>query len=54
MQIPLKRLSINLAENKKSLCTLTKYSKNRKGPLSTKLIIFETPLIRNENIVESF
>ena len=31
MQIPLKRLSINLAENKKSLCTLPKYSENRKG-----------------------
>ena len=31
MQIPLKRLSINLAENKKSLRTLPKYSENREG-----------------------
>ena len=31
MQIPLKCLSINLADNKKSLCILPKYSENRKG-----------------------
>ena len=31
MQIPLKRLSINLAENKKSLCILPNYSENGKG-----------------------
>ena len=31
MQIPLKRLSINLDENKKSLCTLPKYSENKKS-----------------------
>ena len=31
MQIPLKRLSINLAEKRKSLCTLPKYLENRKG-----------------------
>ena len=31
MQIPLKRLSINLDDNKKSLCTLPKYSENKKG-----------------------
>ena len=31
MKIPLKRLSINLGENKKSLCNLPKYSENKKG-----------------------
>ena len=31
MQIPLKGLSINLDDNKKSLCTLRKDSENKKG-----------------------
>ena len=54
MQITLKRLSINLAENKNHFVPYLNIQKTGKVSLSTKLIIFETPVIRNENIIESF